>query len=283
MKIALLADIHAGFVALEAIVADLDQWRPDLVFVAGDIVNRGPRSRDCLDLVLDRVANAGWQAIRGNHERYLINVAKHPRPYDGLEEAIRQTVRWSLHDLGEIERIAALPTELSYRLEDGELRVLHASMRHDRDNITEQLSDAELRERIAPAPRIFGCGHTHRPVVRMVDQTLVVNAGSVGLPFDGDPRASYARITRHQGVWQAEIQRIAYDRVRARRDIEQSGLLDQGAAAQIILAEFDDARPYMASWMKHFHLAVVRGDLSAEESVELHLRHARQQRSQVDE
>ena len=49
MKIAVLSDIHGNFVALQAVFEHIEAWRPDHTIVAGDIVNRGPRSKDCLE------------------------------------------------------------------------------------------------------------------------------------------------------------------------------------------------------------------------------------------
>ena len=65
-KIAVLADIHGNLAALHALIEDLERWSPDLVVVAGDIVNRGPQSGPCLDLVLRLVVERGWRVIRVN-------------------------------------------------------------------------------------------------------------------------------------------------------------------------------------------------------------------------
>src|SRR3954464_7315918 len=77
-RLAVLSDIHGNFAALQAVADHIDQWKPDAVVVAGDIVNRGPRSRDCLTFVLERAARAGWQIIRGNHEEYVLSIALDP-------------------------------------------------------------------------------------------------------------------------------------------------------------------------------------------------------------
>jgi len=83
MKIAVLADIHANFRALEIVVDNVERWKPDYVFVAGDIVNRGPRSSCCLNLILEKQKNDGWFTIRGNHEDYVIERNQPEDPKDG--------------------------------------------------------------------------------------------------------------------------------------------------------------------------------------------------------
>ena len=55
MKIAALADIHGNYQALIAVIDHVERWKPDLVFVLGDIINRGPCSSDCLQLIQQKI------------------------------------------------------------------------------------------------------------------------------------------------------------------------------------------------------------------------------------
>src|SRR5690349_15633113 len=193
-KLAVLSDMHGNFAALQAVADHIKRWRPDAVVVAGDVVNRGPRSRDCLRFVLARAADSGWRIIRGNHEEYVLRVVRDPSARPGLEGAVRENVGWTARQLGDdLPLIDGWPAQASLQAPDGgEARVVHASMRSNRDNILPDTPDDVVRAQIAPAPPLICVGHTHRPLVRTVDATLVVNAGSAGLPFDGDVRASYA-------------------------------------------------------------------------------------------
>jgi predicted phosphodiesterase len=59
MKIAVLADIHSNFVALQSAVEHLARWQPDRVILAGDLVNRGPRPAECLEFFQVRARLAG--------------------------------------------------------------------------------------------------------------------------------------------------------------------------------------------------------------------------------
>jgi diadenosine tetraphosphatase ApaH/serine/threonine PP2A family protein phosphatase len=135
-------------------------------------------------------------------------------------------------------------------------------------------SDEELRQKIAPPPRVFVVGHTHQPLIRQLDKTLVVNAGSVGLPFDGDPRAGYAQLTWHSetGAWQAEIVRLAYDRERADRDFDETGFITQGGPfAVIIRDELRRSTSHLYEWTRRYESAVMSGELTLEESVQRYL------------
>jgi predicted phosphodiesterase len=261
-RIAVLADIHGNLAALEAVADDIDRWAPDAVVVAGDIVNRGPQSAECLALIQQRRRD-GWLVMRGNHEGYVLDVAGAHQPRQGLEEEIRRSIAWTCRQLGDVTPLAALPDRISLGAPDGgEVRVVHASMRHDRDNILPGTPDAELREQIAPAPAVLAVGHTHVPLVRTIDRTLVVNAGSVGMPFDGDLRASYAQLAWGQRGWQARIVRVAYDRAATDRAFTQSGFFAVGAAAWVIYDEFCSAEPRLSTWLARYQRRVVAGELS---------------------
>lgn len=273
MKLAVLSDIHGNLAALQAIADDIDRWQADTIVVAGDVINRGPLPRQCLDFVFAREATAGWRLLRGNHEEYVLGVIADPSPRAGVEEAVRASVRWTAAQVGDPAAIAAMATIVQLPAPDGgEVRIVHASMRHNRDNILPQTSDEELRAKIAPAPPLFVCGHTHRPLIRQLDQTLVVNAGSVGLPFDGDTCASYARLTWREG-WQAEITRVPYDREQAAIDYEQSGFLHQsGPLGPLIFTEFQHAKPFLSTWYQRYEVEVLAGALTAAQSVATFLR-----------
>jgi len=195
MKVAVLSDIHGNLPALRTVIADIDAWSPDLVVVGGDIINRGPRSGACLDVLVKRQAADGWRLLRGNHEDFVLDCADPARslPGPGYE-----TTRFAHYALGQVAHHAgllrALPDVFERAAPNGDiLRIVHASMRNNRDGVYPMTTDEELRRQIAPAPAVFVTGHTHRPLARTLDRTLVVNIGSVGASFDEDRRAAYGR------------------------------------------------------------------------------------------
>lgn len=269
MKLAVLADIHGNRPALEAVAADIAAWRADVVVVGGDIVNRGPSSLECLRFVEERRADSAWQVIRGNHEDYVINVAHDPSDRPGVEGAIRRNVRWSAMQLSTaIAALEALPEQVSLATPGGEARIVHASMRHNRDNILSTTTDEELRLQIAPPANLLVVGHTHRPLIRSIDTTLVVNVGSAGMPFDGDIRACYGRMEWHAGAWRAEIVRVPYDRERTDYDYFTSGFLEQsGPVARLVYDEFRTAWPRIYTWVTDYREPVLAGAISIEDSV----------------
>lgn len=269
MKIAMLSDIHANLAALEAVADDIDRWQPDYVIVGGDVVNRGPRPRECLEFVRERARTQGWQCIIGNHEEYVLYHAQADAARRGPDFDVRRISYWTYEQLNcDVSVIGAWPFQHSLRVNgSGELRAVHASMLGTRSGIHRTTPDDELRTKIAPPPAVLVVGHTHLPLIRRIDDALVVNAGSVGLPFDGDRRAGYARLTLNGG-WQAEIVRLDYDYDRADRDFEETDFLDKaGPLAGLIRDEFRQARSNLFEWSSRYQADVMAGALTLEEAV----------------
>jgi putative phosphoesterase len=271
MKIAILSDIHGNYPALEAVTDHVERWQPDLVFVAGDIVNRGPRSHDCLQFLLEKQKSQGWEIIRGNHEDYIISRDDPHDPKTGPQYELFQPTHYIYQQLNrDVSSLVALPEEITKRIgQAGTVRMVHASMRHNRDGIYPETSDARLQRQIAPAPEVFITGHTHRPFVRYLGKTLVVNAGSVGLPFDQDRRAGYAQVTRQGGHWKGEIIRLPYDIAQAERDFYETGYLEgAGPLARIVLLEMESALSQLWHWAARFTKPVLEREITVAESTE---------------
>ncbi|MCY3771125.1 MAG: metallophosphoesterase family protein [Gemmatimonadetes bacterium] len=278
MKIAVFADVHSNLDALETVLDDIDRWRPDRVLVAGDIINRGPNPRACTECVLVRAGAEDWGMIYGNHERYVLKYGKGNLPDQGPGFEIIRHTKWTYNQLdGLVEPLEALPFQWSMTDESGnEFRMVHASMLGDRRGIFPDDSEESLREKIAPAPGVLVVGHTHRPLIRTVDDTLVVNVGAVGAPFDRDPRAAYARMTFEDGAWKAEIVRLGYDRERAIAGFDESGYLEEsGDFARLILAEFREARSLIPGWYRAYEDRVMDGEMTLKASVDLYLESCR--------
>ncbi len=273
MKIAILADIHANLAALQATIDDIDGWSPDAVIVAGDMVNRGPQSDDCLDLVLRLRDERGWQVIAGNHEgyvlRYAVDCARPDFPTSGPHYEFSRLIGWAYSQLStRIPAIAALTEQVDIATPAGVMRVLHASLRHNRDGVLANSSDTELRQQIDPAAAVFCVGHTHMPFVRRVDDTLLVNVGSVGLPFDGDTRAAYARLSLGRAGWSAEIRRVTYDLSVTKRVFVQGGAMEAiGPMAEIMLREMQTGTSLMFDFLPRYNQPIHSGAITVADAV----------------
>ncbi len=173
-----------------------------------------------------------------------------------------------------------MPNQQSLVGPDGkEARFVHASMIHNRDGIYPETTDAELERKIngkispfPEAPSLFAVGHTHRALIRSLNGTLVVNAGSVGLPFDHDRRAGYAQIVWGKLGWEAKIVRLEYDRAQAERDFFETGYFEEaGPLIRLVLIELRTAVSQLYSWSIRYQQQALNGEISMEESVRRYL------------
>jgi hypothetical protein len=192
----------------------------------------------------------------------------------GTREGIDLSSYWTFAQLdGAVPALEQLPFDVTMTAPDESVvRCTHASMRGNRDGIYPGTPIEKVRSQIAPAPAVFCTAHTHRPLVRQVDATLVVNSGAAGTTFDGDTRASYVQLTWQQGKWQAAIIRLPYDRRGAARDFATSGYLAEGGAlVKIFYYEWLLARPMINEWARHHEEAVLAGAESLSASVDAFL------------
>ena len=251
MKLAVLSDIHGNLPALEAVLDDLGKWRPDRVIINGDVINRGPDSPGCLELIARQLPTI--TLIKGNHEEFVLACAEKPFTPGIQRHELRRFAHWTIGQLGDrLQAVSHWREDLDLiDSEGGELHITHGTRLGKRDGIRPNTDPADLAGKLGDPKRLFITAHTHQPLVLDYEGTLVVNTGSVGSPFDRDPRAAYGRFTFHSGRWDAEITRLEYDRARTERDYEESGFLDGGGPfARIMLMELRQSRGHMAVWMR---------------------------------
>lgn len=271
MKLAILADIHGNWPALEAVADDVDRWGPDLVLVNGDIVNGGPSSDRCWATVRERAAADGWYITRGNHETYVAEWAEPGRPLHGPVYELSRLSHWTYGQLnGDVAALSALPERWEWTAPDGtHLIAMHATRVGDRAGLYPHTGDMDARRMIDPAAAVFVTSHTHIPHQRTLDGRRVLNTGAVGLTGDGDRRAAYARLTWDPaGGWAMGIRRVAYDVAAAERAFHTSGFLaGAGPLALMTLVELRTARDAKTRWTGLYRQAVLQGQIDMETAV----------------
>lgn len=249
-RIAVLADIHGNVPALEAVLADVAHARVDEVLVGGDLVGRGPQGH----AVVRRIEGLGWPSVRGNHEDYLSSFRRGEVPEDWLSDAQWAASRWMAAELSDedVRYIEGLPFSLVSRREP-ELRLVHGSPRSNDEGLGPWCSEEQLAGfwKQVGEP-VLVCAHTHRPLTRRVeDHGLVVNVGSVGLPFNGDRRAQYAILERRRDGWHVERRQVPYDLEEILQVYEISGFLREGdVTARLLKLELEHAAPLLVPFLQ---------------------------------
>jgi predicted phosphodiesterase len=219
VKILALYDMHGNPDALDAVIGDPRAEGADVVLVGGDAVP-GARAREVLDRLKALVVPVLW--VRGNGEREVAAAAAGlSGSGSDAEDATTSTAAVSAAKLGatRARELGELP--LTQTL-DGVL-FCHASPRRDDDMLTRLSSPERWVKALAgiDAAVVVG-GHTHQQDDRVVGATRFINAGSVGLPYEGDGDARWLWI--ENGV--PELRRTAYDNVTAGRRMLDTGYPD---------------------------------------------------------
>jgi predicted phosphodiesterase len=229
-KIALLSDIHGNLAALEAVAAEIRRAKPDAVLVAGDLVMNGPDPNGCVD-ALRLLESEGALIVSGNTDIAVGDFdygAAFPHYQDGVPDTITAAAEWAHDELGDdqLDWLRRLPAERRMRTADDTLvLVVHASPGSQTGGFDRALDANVIFERAAATDaRVICVGHTHMPEVRDLGWKVIVNAGSAGYVFDGDPTASWAMLTIADGNVDAEIRRTPFDALAVANAISARGL-----------------------------------------------------------
>lgn len=212
MKILILSDIHANWYALEAI---LDKESYDALIFLGDVVDFGPSPRNCIKFLMKCSKSRFW-GVRGDHDHamaYGIN-SKCPGELNSISTATRE---WGEDFLSseEVGFLRRLPINNEFCLDN-----IHFDLFHGSDvnplKFTENTNCENEKSEIS----FILLGHSHKPCISTVGNTVLLNPGSVGQPRDLNPRASYAVIDDGTPY----IRRVSYDIERTVNDLERSSL-----------------------------------------------------------
>jgi predicted phosphodiesterase len=234
-RYALLGDIHANLPALEAVLADIERRDDvDATYHLGDLVGYGPWPNETVRLLGDK----NIVGVSGNYDSTVATDYHHcgcayenPRQ----EELSHVSFEWTKRNASvETKRdLSALPFRLDVRATGGHaagptMILVHGTPTLNTLYWTEDRSDSFCSKMAAIAGArsgdVIAFGHTHKPWTRLVDGVRFVNAGSVGRPKDGDPRACYVIIDLGDEARRVEFVRVDYDVDRTIDGISETGL-----------------------------------------------------------
>lgn len=215
MRVAVVSDIHANLVALDAVLAAAGPV--DRVWHLGDVVGYGPDP----DRVVARLAEVGAIGVRGNHDAAACGGDE----IEWFNPDARRAMEWTRRTIG--PDTAAWLAALPERRVEGDFTLVHGS---PRDPTWEYVTSPALaRANLAVLETPFGLhGHTHVPVAFRDDDGRVetispgpdsllaldgaralINPGSVGQPRDGIPSASW--LVLELDTRRCSWHRVAYD------------------------------------------------------------------------
>jgi putative phosphoesterase len=222
MRIAIISDIHGNLPALEAVLVDVAEQRPDAVYCLGDLVGYGASPNE----VTERIHAQGIPTIMGNYDdgvgydREECGCAYR----DPIDQALGdRSLAWTkAHTTPENKAfLRTLLKELRFEADDKRVLLVHGSPRTMNEYLFEDRPISSFQRLAASSNAdIIAFGHTHKPYQKKVDDVLFVNAGSVGKPKDLDWRACYVILEGSA----LTFRRVSYDVARAAAAIRGTDL-----------------------------------------------------------
>ena len=218
MRVAAMYDIHGNLPALTAVLEDVAREAPDIIVVGGDVA-LGPMPRETVAWLMSLGERA--RCIRGNADRELVS------HYGGTSD-LRQRVgeadiwvlrgEWAARQITKPQRdfLAGLPETVLLDIEG------LGQNRSDEQIITRITPEHRLRKMLAGVEEaVVVCGHTHVQFDRALHGKRIVNAGSVGMPYEREPAAYWALLGPD-----VSLRRTAYDVEEAAARFRASAFLE---------------------------------------------------------
>ncbi|MFQ5400120.1 MAG: metallophosphoesterase family protein [Anaerolineae bacterium] len=242
MRIALISDIHGNLVSLDAVLADIRQQHVDQIICLGDVATLGPQPKEAIS----RLRELACPCIMGNHDAFLLDPqliqAYMDAPWfaDSVKWCINQLSPEDFHFVRSFEPFIEVP--LAAR---APLLCFHGSPKSNTDLLLATTPPPALDQILAgyQATAMIG-GHTHVQMMRRHKDLLVINPGSVGMPFeqarfDKAPRflpwAEYAIVSWSDGHLDVGLRQIKVNL----NEVKQAAMA----------SEMPDAKEWVSNWI----------------------------------
>ena len=252
MRIAVISDIHGNLVSLDTVLRVLDSEEIDSIVCLGDIAATGPQPRQAVE----RFRSRKIPVVMGNADAWLIN----PSPVTEGDANARQIVElnlWCRKQLTptELEYISSFPPTREVTLGyDEKVFCCHGSPQSNMDRILATTEIPDLQRMLSGVTaEIVACGHTHIQMLRRYLNQVIINPGSVGMPYDvipglpgvnpedarmrNPPWAEYAIVSSANQALEINVRRTPINR------------------EAVIQAAFDSAMPNPDWWTRDWRLA----------------------------
>ena len=238
-KLAIISDIHANLIALDAVFAAIDDQGCDMIVCTGDIVGYGARPKECIDALREREI----PCLMGNHDQY-VTLLMDPR-VERLREEVRMSVEWTQAQLPieDLKWLSSLP--MRFDVDESGFSFVHGGFGPNPWLYCNKREHFAVNFQHQDVPLGF-CGHSHVPAMGLFTaeteevsvkylrkatipnaDKVMINVGSVGQPRDKDPRAAFAFF--HVESREVELIRVPYDVEQAQAQIREAGLPEKSA------------------------------------------------------
>jgi len=226
MKYAVISDIHSNLEALEAVLAEIENSGIQDIMFIGDAVGYGPNPNECTEILAGKCGTL----VAGNHDWAAIGLSD----FSFFNEYARRAVEWTSAVLEDRNREILRSMPLTNEDRNRDAFFVHATPRRPEEwSYLMNLWDAE-QNFYSFDTKVCFVGHSHQPFIVektpsgeivahaesvsiKADCRYLINAGSIGQPRDGDPRACFALVDGDKVV----IKRVPYDVERVQDKMRQ--------------------------------------------------------------
>jgi predicted phosphodiesterase len=241
MRVAIISDIHANCVALDAALSEIQSSSVDSIVCLGDTVQGGPQPNE----TVERVRALGCPSVMGNSDDWLLkDVSDFVEPTTERQRDVRA---WTLSTLSKenLAFIRSFKPTVKIPLDDNRsLLCFHGSPGSYDDILLPETPNGDWDRLLGPfSPAIMAGGHTHTQQLRRVRDGLFFNPGSIGFACDQtlprekfrlDPWAEYAILSDDQRRLHVEFRRVQFDVEHYFSVVQNSGR----PAANDLIAEY---------------------------------------------
>jgi predicted phosphodiesterase len=219
MRIGIISDIHGNLIALDNVLARLKRERVDQIICLGDVAFGGPQPNE----TVERLRELGCSCVMGNTDDFFVHAPKPDPDYEN-EMRFREMMGWMTAQLSadSLDYIRSFRPQVEFPLEYSDsLLCYHGSPNSLSGTIFPTTPDDELAEMLGNCrASVMAGGHTHMQMLRRFASAILLNPGSVGMPFvrgatrDMDyrpPWSEYAILTWTKENIRVELLRVPLD------------------------------------------------------------------------
>jgi putative phosphoesterase len=226
MKFCVFGDIHGNLEALKAAYRAVMTDSVDRMFHLGDLGGYSPFVNEVVEFLMEH----GIAGVQGNYDEAVANDLEHCgcRAEDPVQEQMAElSFKWTKRNVSRktLEYFKGLPRDITFARYGRKAVLFHATPHKNTLYWHEDRPEEfflEMAEKVDADILIYG--HTHKPYRKEIGGKLFINAGSVGRPKDGDPRACVLMVTMEESGVSSEFIRVPYDVGKAASAIIAHGL-----------------------------------------------------------
>ena len=216
MLIGLIADVHSNFVALEAVLSEMESLGVEKILHAGDIIGYNPYPNETIELFRKRKIIS----IRGNHERALLS-----GDVSNFNWQAACALQWTSNTISHenLDYISKLKDTEAISVDETEIFIVHGSP-NDLDEYVYP-ENVEPGLLIMTRSNILVLGHTHIQFKKQFKEGIIINPGSVGQPRDKNPASAYAILDTD--TKRIELKRTVYNIEKVIEDMRKTYLPEE--------------------------------------------------------